>query len=87
MRESIRWRLETGKSVTRDGTTVTPLTRVMLLRWPGGALVRLRPAAVLVQRGGGRRQVPVVDVTRVAQLAIIGVGIGIGVARLARHRR
>jgi hypothetical protein len=86
MRDILDWRLIEGASVTRSGVTATPLTRLAALRWRGGALVWARPAGVIVQRGSSRRQVSIVDLTRLLQLAIVGVGATWLVARVARQR-
>ncbi len=88
-RDFFQWRLVEGASCTRDGTTVTPLVRILAVRWPvrwpGGGLWRARPAGVIVQRDSSRRRIPLVDVTSELQLCIVVVGILL-VARLARRR-
>ena len=85
-REIITWRLEEGASTTRDGTTVTPLARILAIRWPGGGLLRAWPAGVIVQHDGSRRRVPIVDITRALRLGILGIGIWWLIAHSVRQR-
>jgi hypothetical protein len=87
MRDMLHWRLIESPSVTECGVTATPLTRLAALRWPGGTLLWARPAGVIIQQGSSRRQVSILDLTRLFQLVILGVGASWLVARAARQRR
>jgi len=68
----------TGDTVTVAGQksgrdiSIKPQSRVLTARWPQGGWVWNRPCAVLVKQGERERRVPIVDVTRVAQLALYG---------------
>jgi hypothetical protein len=53
--------------------TVTPQSQVLIIRLPFGGLVWHRPTAILVERGGQTSRIPIVDATRVIQLALLGV--------------
>ena len=64
----IRVETSTGEPVTRDGVTVTPEVQSISLRWGSGGVVYSRPAAVQVTRGEETERIPVVDVTRLAQI-------------------
>jgi hypothetical protein len=61
--------------VTRGDTTVTPQTRVLTVRLPFGGFVWNRPVAVQVERDGRIERIPIVDFTRLAQLATLGFGL------------
>ena len=73
--------------VTVGGVTVTPLARALVVRWPGGGLVWNRPAAVLVEREGRVRRIPIVDVTRLVQAGLLGLGLALAIASLVHSMR
>lgn len=68
-------RTQRGEAVTAGGFTVTPLSRSLLLRLPGGAYLWHRPTAVLVVRDGRTTRLPIHDTTRLAQCAIVGASL------------
>lgn len=82
MSKWIEWQTQKGRPLSAGDLTVTPESRALVLRWPGGGLVWNRPVAVLLQRGDQVERRPIVDVTRLAQWAIGGVGLGLGLALL-----
>jgi hypothetical protein len=49
----------------------TPVARSMALKWSRGSLVRSWPSALLVSTEGRTTRVRIVDVTRLAQVAIV----------------
>ena len=58
-------------------TEVTPYARATMVQFPGllGGLVWNRPAGVLVKRSdGGEARLPIRDVTRIAQIALLAIG-------------
>ena len=64
-----------GSPVQVGDITVTPQSRAMIVRLPFGGLVWRRPTAVLVERAGQTSRIPIVDVTRVIQLALLGASV------------
>ena len=85
-----QWRTVTGEAVTAGDSTVTPQSQALVVRWPGGGFVWNRPVAVLVQHGDKAERIPIVDVTRMAQLGLVGAGLIFSVLALAfsiRERR
>jgi hypothetical protein len=79
-----------GKEITAGDITVTPQSQAITLRWPGGGWVWNRPIAVLVERDGNVERVPIIDVTRMAQAGLYGLGLCLTVLTLlvsARRRR
>jgi hypothetical protein len=69
------WQTLSGAKVTVGGVSATPRSQALTIRWPKGGFVWNRPAAVLVERGEETERIPIVDVTRVAQVALLGLGL------------
>jgi hypothetical protein len=77
----ITWAKEaSGGPVTVGEVSVMPRARALMVRLPWGGFVWNRPTAVMVKRAGEVRRVPVVDVTRILQLGLLGLGLAIAVA-------
>jgi hypothetical protein len=77
-----------AEAVTVHGVTVTPRSRALVVRGPNGGLVWNRPTAVLVERDGQTRRVPIVDVTRLLQAGLLGaVLVTAGAGLLGRRSR
>ncbi len=74
-------------------TRVTPQAQSFTIRFPFGGFVWNRPTAVLVERAGETQRIPIVNVTRVAQVALFGLMVAFSViipllaAQRARQRR
>lgn len=62
----------TGSPVQAGDITVTPQSQALIVRVPFGGLVWQRPTAILVERAGQTFRIPIVDVTRVIQFALLG---------------
>jgi hypothetical protein len=75
LEEIIQWQTISGDSTTVGDVTVTPQSQALTIRWPYGGWVWNRPAAVLVERGEQTERIPVVDVTRMAQLGLLGLSL------------
>ncbi|NTU61990.1 MAG: hypothetical protein HGB05_01000 [Chloroflexi bacterium] len=54
-------------------TRITPQAQAFSVRFPFGGLVWNRPTAVLVERDDLTQRLPIVDVTRVAQIVLFGI--------------
>jgi hypothetical protein len=76
------WHVERGNTVTVGDISVTPQSRALIARWPHGGWVWNRPAAVMVKQGEDERRIPIVDVTRMAQLGLFGLSLVFGVIGL-----
>ena len=71
-----------GETIDVGKHKITPFSQAVKLIIPGskGGLIWNRPVSVLVQEADGSEQVlPVVDITRVAQLALLGIGLAGGI--------
>lgn len=75
LKDVVQWQTISGEEVTIGDVTLTPQSQALTLRWPNGGFVWNRPVAILVERGGQTERVPVVDVTRIAQLTLLGLGL------------
>jgi hypothetical protein len=74
----VEFETRSGESVTVGDVTVTPQSSAFTLRWPGGGFVWNRPVAVLVEGPGGEERIPIVDVTLLAQVLLLGLGVLFG---------
>ena len=79
----VRWETATGEPVTMGSTTVTTESQALVVRWPQGGWVWNRPVAITVEADGETRRVPIVDVTRVAQVALWAASVAFVVVALA----
>ena len=91
-RELVQWRTMAGEPTTVGDTTVTPESSALIVRFPApidGGFVWSRPTAVVVRRGEETRRIPIVDVTRVAQLGLLvgTAALGLMVTVLAVRRK
>jgi hypothetical protein len=74
MKDVVQWRTVSGEPVTAGDITLTPQSQALTVRFPKGGFVWNRPVAVLVERDGQMERIPVVDVTRIAQVFLLGLG-------------
>ncbi len=78
----------TSEPVRVDQTLLTYESLVLLLRWPGGGWVWNWPLAVHVDREGKTERIFIVDVTRLAQIALIKATVLFWIwALMARRKR
>ncbi len=76
-----------AEPVTVHDVTVTPRSRALVVRLPKGGLVWNRPTAVLVEQDGQARRIPIVDVTRLLQVGLLGLAVLTASASLLGFRR
>ena len=74
-------RLETtsAEPIVVGDTKITPQAQAFSVRFPFGGFVWNRPTAVLVERDDLTERIPIVDVTRVTQIALFGFVLSISV--------
>ena len=73
-KEMVEWRTDPGEAVTVGDLTVIPQARTLAVRWPYAGWVWQRPVAVQVRsQDRPEATMPIVDVTRLAQLALWGL--------------
>jgi hypothetical protein len=85
LKDVIQWQTVSGNPMTVGDVTVTPQSQALTVRWPFGGFVWNRPVAILVERRGlhSAERIPIVDVTRIAQLGLFGLLV-FSIAVLAR---
>ena len=83
----VRWEVHAGEPVTVGRVRLVEQSRALVVRLPFGGFVWHRPVAVRVEGDGETRRVAIRDVTRVAQLALFGLGLAALVAALATRNR
>ena len=76
-----------GDPIAVGDLTITPQSLALTLRLPRVGFAWQRPVAVLVRRGGAVARLPIRDGTRLAQLALLGGGILLGLAGSAAARK
>ncbi len=65
--------------ITVGGTRLTPRASALTFRWPSGGLVWNRPAAVEVEQNGSTEIIPILDMTRIAQVVLYGLAASFSV--------
>jgi hypothetical protein len=80
-------RRQRGKTIETGVFAVTPESLILTLRLRFGTLVWQRPSVVFVQQGGRTTRLPIHDATRLAQGALVGVVVLLGLIarRIIRH--
>lgn len=64
-----------GEKTTVGQVSVTPLSQVLMIRWPYGGLIWNRPQAILVERDGQMERIRIMNVTRMSQLGLLGLSL------------
>jgi hypothetical protein len=85
----VELRTVSGTPIEAGGARLTPQSQALVVRTPLWKLVWNRPVAVLVERDGREQRLPIVDVTRVAIVALFAGGLAglIAVAIMRGVRR
>ncbi len=77
-----------GAPIQAGEMVITPQSQALRIRLPFGGFVWNRPVAVLVARNGEVQRVPIVDTTRLIQLALLGLTLTFALAaRVITTRR
>lgn len=86
----IRLENTSAEPIVVGDTRITPQAQAFSVRFPFGGFVWNRPTAVLVERDDLTQRIPIVDVTRAAQIVLFGLVLTFSViitALAARQRR
>ena len=73
-----------GQPVTIDSITVTTQSQALIVRLPIGGFVWNRPTAILVERNGTAKRFPIVDITRILQLWLLGFSLVLSIVSLVK---
>ncbi len=93
LQDFIRLENTSAEPIVVGDTRLTPQAQAFSLRFPFGGFVWNRPTAVLVERDDVTQRIPILNVTRVAQIAVFGLVLTFSViitllaAQRARQRR
>ena len=71
----VQWHKASGQPVVVHDLTLTPQSQVLIVRFPQGAWVWQRPTAMQVERNGRVERLPIVDLTRLLQIGLVGLGV------------
>ena len=75
----IRLENTSAEPIVVGDTRITPQAQAFSVRFPFGGIGWNRPTAVLVERDDLTQRIPIVDVTRVAQIVLFGLVLSISV--------
>ena len=75
LKEVMQWQTTSCDKLTIGVISITPQSRALILRWPFGGWVWNRPWAIVVEQGGQTKRIPIVDVTRMVQIGLVGLGL------------
>jgi len=90
LKEIFQWQTLSGQAVTAGDFSITPQSQALTVRWPGrwpGGFIWNRPIAVLVERDGDTERIPIVYVTRMAQIGLFGLAFSIIILALSIKTR
>ena len=74
-----QWRTISGELMRIGDKRITLQSQFLAVRLPFGGFVWNRPALVLVEQHGLVEEIPIVDVTRLAVLALAGLSTAVTV--------
>ena len=89
LKDFVQLQTTSGAALTIGDTTLTPQSQALVVRLPFGGFVYNRPAAIIVERDGHVTRIPIVDMTRLAQVGLLGLtfAFSIIIAAFAARRR
>lgn len=71
----IERQLESSEAIYIDDVIIMPQSESYFIRTPWGNAVHVRPAAVFIDNGGEVTRHPIIDVTRRAQIVLLGLSL------------
>jgi hypothetical protein len=87
LKDFIQLQTNSGDPISIGDTTITPQSQALIVRFPFGGFVWNRPVAVIVDRAGERRRIPIVDATRVALIGLIAFSVIINLLAVRRRSK
>jgi hypothetical protein len=73
-----------GQPVTVGSVTLTPQSQALIVRLPIGAFVWNRPTAILIEQDMAAKRIPIVDITRILQLLLLGFSLVLSIVSLVK---
>ena len=83
----IEWLEAPGTPMTVGDSTITPVARSFVARWPGGGAVCNGPAAVLVEREGRTERIPIANLNGRILWAMRAGAVALLAAWMMKDRR
>jgi hypothetical protein len=83
----VHWQTSAGDPIRIAGTTVTPEAWALVVQLPFGGFVWNRPVALLLENDAGSRRLPIVDMTRTIQVALLGATLAVWLLGARRRGR
>jgi len=89
MRDGIvlEWRDASGSPMSVGDSTITPVARSLVARWPSGGSVWSGPAAVIVEREGRTERIPIRNLNGRILWAMRVGAVAVIAARIVKDRR
>lgn len=84
LKDHIQLQTGVGQPVIAGDTVVTPQSQALIVRLPICSFVWNRPTAILVERDGQVKRFPIRDVSRIAQLCLLGFSLVLSIASLIK---
>lgn len=80
------YRLSEGRPIRRGQTVVTPISRVLTVRLPYWSFVWNRPVAVRLEEDGSTAELPIIDLTLLAQIVLFSLGFAAAMVAILTGR-
>lgn len=87
LKEMLHWPELAGQPMIVQDITLTPLSQALIVRLPWSVGIWHRPTAVLMQQGERVRRMPIVDLTRLLQLGLLGFSVVMAIVRVVAFVR
>jgi hypothetical protein len=87
LKEAITFRRAPGPTISREGVTLTPWSRSVVVRLPFGGIVWNQAAAVEVTRDGRTEMLRIVDVGTRVRVALLVAAVVLAVATRTAARQ
>lgn len=83
LKELVQWELKSGTPQQINAWTITPQSRVLMIRFPFGGFVWNWPSGVVLERNGRYTHHPINDPTRIILFALTGISAGLILGTIA----
>jgi hypothetical protein len=84
LNEIVQWQTCSGDKIAVGDMILTPQSQALILRWPRGGVVWNRPVAMVVEQDEQIVRIPIIDLTRMIQITLLGLGLAFGLMTLLR---
>ena len=85
--KSVWFNNTSGERVNLGKFSLTPQAKTLVISSSLGGLVWNRPVALVVEHNGRMERIPILDITRIAQIGILGVGFLFSILGLVKFMK